>query len=236
MTPLRPLLFALLAIASPLRAEDAPPNTLTDAERAAGWRLLFDGRTSEGWRGYRKEAFPDKGWAVEEGSIRHLPKGGGGDIVTRDKFENYELSWEWSIDAGGNGGLKYFVIEDRENVIGHEYQMMGEPDLAAIRKDPKHATGSFYDVIPVSLELPLRPPGQWNQSRVVIRGNHVEHWLNGKQVVAYELGSEPVKAAIATSKFKKIERFGTRFPHHILLQDHGGDVRYRSIKLLPIKP
>ncbi len=223
-------------MASPLRAEDVPPNTLTDTERAAGWRLLFDGRTTEGWRGYRKQVFPDKGWAVEDGSIRHLPKGGGGDIVTRDQFENYELSWEWSINAGGNGGLKYFVIEDRPDVIGHEYQMMGEPDLAAIRKDPKHATGSFYDVIPVSLELPLRPPGQWNQSRVVVRGNHVEHWMNGKQVVAYELGSETVKAAIAASKFRKIERFGTKFPHHLLLQDHGGDVRYRSIKLLPLKP
>lgn len=239
--PLIALLFAvsLLTLPPALQAAESapPPNTLTEAERAAGWRLLFDGTTTTGWRGFKRSEFPAKGWTVEDGCLRHLPKGGGGDIVTTDQFEDYELTWEWSINAGGNGGLKYFITEDRAEAIGHEYQMMGEPDLAAIRRDPRHATGSFYEVVPVNPEaFPLRAPGAWNQSRLIVHGKHIEHWLNGVKVVDYELGSERVQQGIAKSKFRNVAGFGTHFRHRILLQDHGGDVRLRNLKLLPAKP
>ncbi len=235
---MRSLLVFLVAIApSVLGAEpSSTPNSLSESERAAGWRLLFDGHTTTGWRGYKKDTFPSTGWTVENGSLRAPGKPGGNDILTVDKFDDYELAWDWKINEGGNSGVKYFVLEDHANVIGHEYQLMGEPDIAAVRHDLKHATASFYDVLPVDPDIPLRTPGSWNQSRVIIRGNHVEHWLNGRQVVSYELGSDVVKAGIAASKFKKIERFGTRYPHHILLQDHGGDVSFRNLKLRPLKP
>lgn len=228
-------LSSTVASGADSQAGSGPPNTLSEAERAAGWRLLFDGRTSTGWRSFRGKEFPEKGWVVEDGCLRHVPKGGGGDIVTIETFRDYELTWEWSINAGGNGGLKYFITEDRKEAIGHEYQMMGEPDLAAIRRDPIHATAAFYAVVPVSPEdFPLRAPGAWNQSRLVVRGNQVEHWLNGVRVVAYELGSDRVKAGIAASKFRNVQGFGTRFTHHILLQDHGGDVRHRNLKIRPL--
>lgn len=239
MSPIRSSLLACLAsltLASSLAAAEQAPNTLTDAERAAGWRLLFDGRTTTGWRGYKQNDMATAGWLVQDGCLHHPGKSGGKDIITLDKFEDYELTWQWKINAGGNSGLKYFVIEDRPDVIGHEYQIMGETGPESVRKDPKHATGSFYDVLPVNTDLPLRTPGSWNESRLILRGNHVEHWLNDKLVVSYELGSDAVKAGIAASKFRRIERFGTRFPHHILLQEHGGDVSFRNIKLKPLAP
>ncbi len=218
-------------------AAEPPPNTLTDTERAAGWKLLFDGRSTAGWRSFRAAGFPDKGWAVEDGCLRHLPKGGGGDIITTEKFDDYEFNFEWKINPGGNGGVKYFITEDRTGEArGHEYQIMGEPGLEAIRRDPLHATGSFYDVLPVPTEFPLRPPESWNESRIVVRGNAVEHWLNGVRILAYELGSDAVKTGLARSKFKAIAGFGTKFPHHLLLQDHGGDVRFRNLKLRPLPP
>lgn len=236
MTPVLRALIAALAFLGTARAADPAPNSLTESERAAGWRLLFDGETSQGWRAYGKPGFPDKGWAIEDGCIRHLARGGGGDIITTNKFDDYEFAWEWKVNAGGNGGLKYFVIEDRPDVIGHEYQLMGEADLTAARRDLKHATGSFYDVLPAPTDLPLRPPGTWNESRLVVHGHKVEHWLNGRNILTYELGSDPVKAAIAKSKFRGIPRFGTKFPHHLLLQDHGGDMWFRNLKLRPLSP
>lgn len=228
--------LALTLVSLAAGAADPTPNTLTQDERAAGWRLLFDGQTSEGWRGFKKPSFPDKGWVVENGTLRHVGKTGGGDLVTTEKFSDYEFVFEWSINEGGNGGVKYFITEDRATAIGHEYQIMGEKDLAEINKDRHHATGSFYAVIPTSAELPLRPAGTWNQSRITIRGSAVEHWMNGVKVVSYELGSDVVKAGIAASKFKTVPGFGTKFPHHILLQDHGGDIRFRNLKIHPLPP
>lgn len=240
VTPRRLALLAACAAAlallpSSVQAADPAPNTLTDAERTAGWRLLFDGKTTGGWRGFRSTTFPSKGWAVEEGCLRHLPQGGGGDIITVEKFNDYEFAFEWKINPGGNGGVKYFITEDRPGEArGHEYQTMGEPSVEAVRKNPLHATGSFYDVLPVPADFPFRPPETWNESRIVVRGQSVEHWLNGTRILAYELGSETVTAAIARSKFRSVAGFGTKFPHHLLLQDHGGDVRFRNLKLRPL--
>ncbi|MGE3310280.1 MAG: DUF1080 domain-containing protein [Limisphaerales bacterium] len=231
------LSLALLAPPLPILAADPPaPSTLSDQEKADGWRLLFDGTTTRGWRSFKKDSFPAQGWTVRDGCLGHVGQAGGGDIVTVDTFQNYEFVFEWRINAGGNSGVKYFIDEKRNGAIGHEYQLLGPRNEAEARKDLKHATASFYDVLPVGTTTLPRNPGLWNQSRIVIRGQDVEHWLNGERVLAYTLGSEPVVAGIAASKFKRVDGFGTSFPHPILLQDHGGEIWFRNLKIRPSKP
>ncbi|MBL9137239.1 MAG: DUF1080 domain-containing protein [Verrucomicrobiales bacterium] len=227
----RGLLFALGLVGFSVHGAGDSPNTLTAAERSEGWRLLFDGNSSAGWRAIKKSEFPTNGWAIAEGCIRHLPKGGGGDIVTTEKFSSYELRFEWKMNAGGNSGLKYFVDETRSVHPGHEYQLLGPTTTAEAVRDLKHATASFYDVLPVQTNALPRPPGEWNQSRIVVRKSKVEHWLNGEKVLTYDLESPEVKAAIAASKFRGVAGFGSVFPHPILLQDHGGDAWFRNLKI-----
>lgn len=208
----------------------APPNTLTAAEQSAGWKLLFDGRTPAHWHSFKRTTFPAKGWAVEDGCLKHLEKGGGGDLVSDEQFEEFDLTWEWKIARGANGGLKYFVTDQRAAALGHEYQMIDDgPKGGGL-----HATASFYDVLPAPAGTKANPPGQWNQSHVLVRGQHVEHWLNGAKVLEYDLGSEAVRAAVARSKFKNVAGFGTRVKGHLLLQDHGGEVWLRDIKILDV--
>jgi hypothetical protein len=224
------LLSGMLLGLSGTAAEPAV-NHLTAAERADGWRLLFDGTTSTGWRGFHQTGFPSKGWDVKDGCLHHAARAGGGDLVTDGLFEDYDFRFEWKIDAGGNSGVKYFITEDRSGAIGHEYQLMGSRTPAEALVDLKHATASFYDVLPPATNALPRSPGEWNESRILVQGNHVEHWLNGVQVLTYELGSDAVKAGIAASKFKTVPGFGTHFAHRLLLQDHGGDVAFRNLKL-----
>jgi hypothetical protein len=212
-------------------------NTLTPEEQKAGWRLLFDGQTTKGWRGFKKADFPESRWMVQDGTIKLRPTGtgdshGGGDIITADTFAEFDLQWEWRIAAGGNSGLKYFVTEERSGPIAHEYQIIDDARHPDAKIGPHRQAGAYYDVLPPSGDKPVRPAGEWNQSRVVVKGNQVEHWLNGQKVLAYELGSPDLKAAIAKSKFKNVDGFGTRISGHILLQDHGDDVAYRNIKIL----
>jgi hypothetical protein len=212
---------------------EPPPNTLSEAERAAGWRLLFDGRTTQGWRGYQATGFPKKGWVVEQGWLRHQARGGGGDLVTEETFAEFELTFDWKVGAGSNSGLKYFVAEERSSAIGHEYQVIDDPPYGFAQQGNTHQTASFYDVLPQTVYRPPRPPGEVNQSRILVKGNHVEHWLNGEKVLAYELDSAAVKAAVARSKFRDVKGFGTRMKGHVLLQDHGGDVWFRNMKVRP---
>jgi hypothetical protein len=229
--------FALL-LASACLVGGAEANQLSSEEKAAGWRLLFDGQTAAGWRSFKKHTFPAKGWAVEDGWLHCLGKGGG-DIISEPEFEEFDLQWEWKIGQAGNSGVKYFIIETRPSAIGHEYQMLDdarEPD--ALRGNGKHVTASFYDVLKPMVALPLKEAGEINLSRILVQGNHVEHWLNGTKVLEYELGSDAVKAAVAQSKFRNVAGFGTRIKGHILLQDHTGEVSFRNIKIrdLSAKP
>lgn len=216
-----------LTIACAAEADAGPPNQLTAAEKAAGWKLLFDGRTTQGWRGFKKPEFPTRGWVVENGSLKHVANAGGGDIVSLERFSDFELEWDWSIPARANNGLKYFITEERASATGHEYQMIDD----ALVKEGKASTASFYDVLPPRADKPLRPVGEWNHSRVLARGNHVEHWLNHVKVLEYEMGSEEVKAAIARSKFKNVIGFGTRLKGHILLTDHRDEASFRNLKI-----
>lgn len=214
----------------------AADNVLTAAEKSAGWQLLFDGKTLDGWRPYRKKAGePLAGWEVKDGTLHCLPKAKGEQPITVRKFNDFELSWDWKILPKGNNGIKYFVTEDRPKSPGPEYQMLDDAGHPDGKIGPHRQTASFYEVLPPAADKPLRAPGEWNTSKIVVRGLAVEHWLNGKKVLAYELGSEAVKAGIAKSKFKNDPGFGDKIPGHILLTYHNDDCWYKNIKIRELK-
>jgi Domain of Unknown Function (DUF1080) len=211
-------------------ASAAPANQLTDVEKAAGWKLLFDGKTTQGWRTFKKQTVPAKGWVVEDGWLHCLGKGGG-DIITEAEFSDFELQWEWKLAPVGNSGVKYFVLESRAAALGHEYQMIDderEPDAA--QTGGKQLTASFYDVL-APTRLAVKPAGEINSSRILVKGNHVEHWLNSLKVLEYECGSETVKAGVAVSKFKNTPGFGEKVRGHLLLQDHNSEVWFRNLRI-----
>jgi hypothetical protein len=224
---LRLIVFILASTVSLSAAQ----NELTPEEKKAGWKLLFDGKSTSGWRGFKKASFPEKGWVVKDGELRLQAGSKAGDIVTEEKFSEFDLTWEWKVPAGANNGIKYFILEERGEAVGHEYQMIDETDK---RMSPKHRTASFYDVLAPSNDKPLRAPGEWNHSRVLVTGNHVEHWLNGKKVLEYELGREDVLKAVQNSKFKSVKGFGERQNGHILLTYHNDPVSFRNVKIRPL--
>ncbi len=222
------LLGTLLVAAS---SWSTAPNVLSTDEQAAGWKLLFDGKTTEGWRSFKQATFPSKGWVVEDGWLHCLGKGGG-DIISDGQYDQFELQWDWKLAPRGNSGVKYFVTDARSSALGHEYQMLDDqanPDAAA--GQGKHVTASFYDVLKPAVAPPEKPIGEINHSRILVKGDHVEHWLNNVKVLEYECGSESVKAAVAKSKFRNTPGFGNRLRGHFLLQDHGTEVWFRNIKL-----
>src|SRR5262245_9552311 len=182
--PVAFLALSLQTAVAPSRA----PNTLTAAEKAAGWQLLFDGKSLDGWRGYRRDTLPEAGWEVKDGTVRTVAKVKGADIVSKKSFTDFELSWEWRVAPGGNNGVKYFVNEARPQSPGHEYQMIDDAGYAG-KLTAEHKTAAFYEVLPAAADKPVRPGGEWNTSRIVVRGTNVEHWLNGTKVLTYELGS-----------------------------------------------
>jgi hypothetical protein len=210
-------------------------NTLTAQEKKDGWVLLFDGTSTKGWRGYKKTDTADSRWKVENGMLTVDPGTGQDtrgqrDIITTATYDRFDLTWEWRVAEGGNSGLKYFILEDRDSAIGHEYQVIDDERHADAKIGPHRQTAAFYDVLPAH-DRPLRPAGQWNQSRVVSNGTTIEHYLNGTKVLQYELDSPALRAAIEKSKFKGIDRFGKLQNGFILLQDHGDRVWYRNIKI-----
>ena len=224
-----PIVTAVSLLAAAAFAGD--PNTLTDAEKAAGWKLLFDGKTTAGWVAIGKTAFPDKGWTVVDGTLQHAKAGGGGDIVTAEAYENFELTWEWKIGEVGNSGVKYNLPNPAKE-IGFEYQLIDDekhPD--GIRGGKLHQTAALYDLIEPSAERKVKPVGEWNESRLVVNGAHVEQWLNGVKTVEFEMGSDDMKARIAKSKYKGAANFGVKVKSPILLQDHGDETTFRNLKL-----
>ena len=238
--PLRRLALTMLATAvlgTALAAapDNGAPNTLTAAEKKAGWVLLFDGHSLDGWRGYKRADAAESRWKAVDGTLS-LPAHDGKDtrgqrdIITKDTFEQFELSVEWKVAPGSNSGIKYFVLEDRDSAIGHEYQVIDDERHPDAKIGPHRQTAAFYDVLPAA-DRPTKPAGEWNTTRIVVRGQTVEHWLNDKKVLQYELNSPALNAAIEKSKFKGMERFGKRQNAHILLQDHGDQVSFRNIKI-----
>jgi Domain of Unknown Function (DUF1080) len=202
---------------------------------APGWTPLFDGKTLNGWRGYKKADAADTRWRVDNGMLS-VPANdgqdtrGARDLITTGTYDRFELAWEWRVSPGGNSGVKYLVLEDMDAAIGHEYQIIDDQKHPDALIGPERQTGSFYDVLAASTR-PVKPVGEFNESRVIVDATHVEHWLNGTRVLEYELESAALKAAVQDSKFKDVARFGTKQKGHILLQDHGDAVWYRNIRI-----
>lgn len=221
------------------------PRTLAaQAKAAAGMaKPLFDGKSLAGWRGYKKADATTGRWAVEDGMLTLPAKDGkdtrgARDIISVETFDLFELTWEWKIAQGGNSGLKYFVLEDRDSAIGHEYQLIDDERHPDAKVGPHRQTAAFYDVLAAPGTRPLKPAGEWNisqvrvaPSQVVKGGTRVSHSLNNVRVLEYELNSPELNAAIAKSKFKGIERFGKLQNGHILIQDHGDQVWFRNIRI-----
>ena len=232
MKPSTPLLVSLaLVLVASLGAAD--PNTLTGAEKSAGWKLLFDGQSLAGWRGY-KETKPGAGWRAEGGVL--VTAGRAGDLVTQEEFGDFELSFEWKISEAGNSGVIYRVgLGDSATYrTGPEYQVLDNVK-AEDNKKPNRLAGSLYDIGAAPPKDFTKPVGEWNSARIAVRGWHVEHWLNGEKVADLDLGSPAGKAAIAESKFKDWPKFASLLRGRIALQDHGSVVSFRAIKLRELK-
>jgi hypothetical protein len=242
MTRLVLLASALVLLSVSMAAQSASSrndmNRLTAQEQSAGWRLLFDGQSTKGWRGFAKQAGVVNGWMVDTGRLRHpastgQDSKGTGDIITIDTFNDFDLRFDWIISVGGNSGVKYLVVENRDGPIAHEYQVIDDAKHPDALIGPHRATGALYDVIAAPASKPLKPAGQINSGRILVAGNHVEHWLNGVKIVDYELGAA-LKAAKEKSKFKDVPGWEDKLKGHILLQDHGDDVSFFNIRIREI--
>ena len=226
------------------------PNYLTEKEKREGWRMLWDGKTTEGWRSARSESFPEKGWKMNNGILTVLETGGreaeaGGDIITCEKFSSFELKLDFKITKGANSGIKYFVDpainKGPGSSIGLEYQILDDEVHPDAKKgvNGNRTLCSLYDLITAeNLSEPGRPKrkvfrgvGEWNTARIVVRGNHIEHWLNNYKFLEYERSTQMYRSLVAYSKYKIWENFGELPEGHILLQDHGNEVHFRNIKI-----
>ena len=220
----------LVFLATPLTAQEH--NRLTAAERAAGWQLLFDGNSLEGWRGYNSEFMPTGG-SVENGMLTRT--GPGGDIITEQQFGDFELYLEWLVGPGGNSGVLFRAVEGQEEVYhgAPEMQILddaGHPD----GRSPLTSAGSNYGLHGAPHGI-VKSAGEWNSSRIVVVNNQVEHWLNGDKVVEYELGSADWLRRVANSKFAQWPEYGRASRGHIGIQDHGDRVSFRNLKVREIK-
>jgi hypothetical protein len=229
-------------------------NTLTDREKKEGWKLLWDGKTTKGWRGAKLDSFPEKGWEIKDGILTVLNSGGyesrnGGDIVTTEVYKNFELEVDFKFTKGANSGIKYFVQPDLNkgegSAIGCEFQILDDdihPD-AKLGVDGNRTLGSLYDLIPANAQYynpnestPKRlNKYEWNRAKIVVEGKHVIHYLNGIKVVEYERDSQMWNAFVAYSKYKVWPNFGNFETGHILLQDHGDEVYFKNIKIKELK-
>ncbi|MGB5356031.1 MAG: DUF1080 domain-containing protein [Eudoraea sp.] len=221
-------------------------NALTIDETKSGYKMLWDGNSTEGWRGARLDEFPENGWEIENGELTVLASGGGessagGDIVTKELFENFELQVDFKLTKGANSGIKYYVNTDLNkgegSSIGLEYQILDDavhPDAKLGNHEGSRTISSLYDLIKANPNKHVNPIGSWNHARILSDSTHVEHWLNGMKVLEYERGSEAYKVLVSESKYKVWPNFGEAKQGHILLQDHGDRVSFKNIKIKPI--
>jgi hypothetical protein len=204
---------------------------------ADDWTVLFDGRSTSAWRGYNRDSFPEGCWLVENGTLKTVPSTYDVcDLVTRQKYRDFELALEWKLGKGGNSGILYRAAELPGTPMWHsapELQILD--DSAHPKATPQTLTGALYDLI-APVDKVVRPIGEWNESRVLVKGNHVEHWLNGRKVLEYELGSEALRARIAASKFKDMKRFAVEKEGYVGWQHHGEEAWFRNIRIRTLRP
>ncbi len=217
------------------------PNTLTQKEQKEGWQLLFDGTSTDAWTGTKGQGFPENGWQIEDGVLTVLGSAGddhasGGDIITKNQYGDFELSLDFKIPEGANSGIKYFVVNNfpghQGDYLGLEYQIIDDknhPD-AKLGVNGNRTIASLYDLIPAKNKK-AKPVGEWNHAKIMVKGDHVEHWLNGHKVLEYERGSDQFRKLVEASKYKDLKGFGEMPVGHILLQGHGDTVHYKNIKI-----
>lgn len=215
------------------------PNTLTDKDKAAGWRLLWDGRSMDGWRSISGVASPDNGWIVKNGELTVDQAGSPlsqkrGDLITNEKYSDFALIGDFKITPGANSGIKFFIDPEVNKgdsaPIGPEFQILDDarhPD-AKLGTNGNRTIGSLYDLIPAPKDKKVMPVGEWNEARILSEGNHVTYWLNGHKTVEYERASPDWRKLVAASKYKTIRSFGELPEGHILLQEHNGEVSFRN--------
>ena len=226
---------------------DAPPaaNTLSDTERTEGWQLLFDGKTTDGWRGYNHETFPTRGWEIDDsGNLTVHASGGeedgfGGDIITEQQYENFDLQLEFMVSDTGNSGILYRVVEVEHTPIWHnapEYQILDNDYYLSVPEEvlginmKNKLTGEQYDMYGAPEDY-TRPLGEWNQARITIQDDRVTHYLNGAKTAEFTIGSPDYQERLAASKFKDYPGFAQTRRGHIGLQDHGHLIKFRNIKI-----
>jgi len=235
------IICLMIAFSMTSFSQDKKLNKLSKKEKKEGWVLMFDGKSTDGWRGYNKTTFPEKGWAVEDGTLHVIGSsrgeaGGGGDLLYDKKYRNFELSLEWKVSEGGNSGIFYLAQEIPGEPVwksAPEMQILDNekhPD-AKLGVDGNRAAGSLYDLIPGDMKA-VKPAGDWNQVKILVYKGTVVHYVNGKQVLEYHLWTEDWKKMVLNSKFKDYEWFlNTAEEGFIVLQDHGDDVWFRNIKI-----
>ncbi|UXX79821.1 DUF1080 domain-containing protein [Reichenbachiella carrageenanivorans] len=233
------------ATASPLKPI-VTQNNLTIDEAKKGWKMLWDGKTSNGWRGAKLDKFPEKGWVMEDGILSVLSSGGaesraGGDIVTDELFSDFEIKVDFKLTPGANSGIKYYVDTEINkgpgSSIGLEYQILDDdlhPDAKLGNHEGSRTVSSLYDLIQADVNKPIKPIGEWNTAHIKSINNHVEHWLNGVKVLEYERKSPEYRKLVSESKYVKWKDFGELDRGQILLQDHGDLVSFKNIKIRPI--
>ena len=236
------VLYGIIPVSGQERSPSTnlPPNTLTETEKAAGWKLLFDGKTTTGWRGYKMDEMPP-GWKViDDAMVKVKPgaggkgAGGGDDIITVDQYDNFEFSVQWKIVSNGNSGILYRVTENAVTSwhVAPEMQVLDNTKHPNRKKS--QLAGALYDLYAPSQDV-TKPVGQWNTAKVVADGRHVEHWLNGVKLLEYDLGSDDWNQRIAASKFKDMPKFAKAMKGHLCLQDHSDRIEFRNIKVRPLK-
>ena len=228
-------------------------NALTPEEQEKGWVLLFDGSTFEGWRGLGRDNVPEGHWIIEEGAIKKVPSGDvplqedgqplqGGDLMTSRSFENFELYFEWKISEAGNSGIKYNVSEEMSvsyppeyAALGFEYQILDDENHPDAKNGDNRRAAALYDLLAPEGKI-LKPVGEYNSGRIVFKGDHGEHWLNGIKVLEYDLGTERMEVLLEASKYRDISGFADKRKGPIVLQDHTDAVWFKNIKIRVFKP
>lgn len=226
------LLTAAVLFGAPCRCQEDPvPGTLTTAQREAGWRPLFDGRTTGGWRGFRRAGFPEEGWVVEDGTLHIRAGGRGGDLVTEKRFLDFELAFQWKVAPGANSGVFYRVVEEGRApwLTGPEYQILDDAQHPDSRR-PETSAAALYGLVAAE-DKTLRPAGAWNTGRIRVHGSEVAHWLNGERVLQTRIKGPQWERLVAGSKFADMPHFARSRLGHIALQDHGDAVWYRDLRI-----